>query len=249
MAQCITGAKPSYLERLLTYITEAARSGYSPARAVYAQVMHAHGQMPAFDEQTLDKWLLQAVSEGYFFERPSSRVTKEQLQAARQKYRDAGGFCADPFTRKPTILDIAHDRNRAEEWLTADKRFVDIDGNTLLHVAAALGSIDVVQWLVENSKMPVDVPNDNGETPLYKACQAGQTDTVHYLLDHGAAASITTRRDKLTPLHWLFMFPESSTSAIATRFVKEGGADVNALMVPERTEEGAYAARRNFMAH
>ncbi|RDH32310.1 ankyrin repeat-containing domain protein [Aspergillus welwitschiae] len=249
MAQCITGAKPSYLERLLTYITEAARSGYSPARAVYAQVMHAHGQMPAFDEQTLDKWLLQAVSEGYFFERPSTRVTKEQLQAARQRYRDAGGFCADPFTRKPTILAIAQDRSRAEEWLTADKRFVDIDGNTLLHAAAALGSIDVVQWLVGNSKMPVDVPSDNGETPLYKACQAGQIDTVHYLLDQGAASSITTRREKLTPLHWLFMFPESSTSAIATRFVKEGGADVNALMVPERTEEGAYAARRNFMAH
>ncbi|GLB08374.1 hypothetical protein AtubIFM57258_004263 [Aspergillus tubingensis] len=249
MAQCITGAKPSYLDRLLTYITEAARSGYSPARAVYAQVMYAHGQTPAFDEQTLDKWLLQAVSEGYLFASHSSRVTDKQLQTARQTFRDAGGFCTDSFTRKPAILAVAQDRKRAEEWLTTNKRVVDINGNTLMHVAAALGSIDVVQWLVENAKMPVDVPNDNGETPLYKACQAGQTNTVNYLLDHGAASSITTRRDKLTPLHWLFMFSECSTRTIATRFLREGGADVNALMVPERTEEGAYAARRNFMIH
>ncbi|GKZ21580.1 hypothetical protein AbraIFM66951_005214 [Aspergillus brasiliensis] len=249
MAQCITGAKPSYLDRLLTYITEAARCGYSPARAIYAQVMHAHGQTPAFEEQILDKWLLQAVSEGCMFERPSSRVTKDQLQAARQTFRDSGGFCGDSFTRKPTILAIAKDRQRAEEWVTANKKLVDINGNTLLHVVAALGSIDVVQWLVEDYKMPVDVTNDNDETPLYKACQAGQTSTVQYLLDHGAVASITTRRDKLTPLHWLFMFPECSTRTVAARFVREGGADVNALMIPERTEEGAYAARRNLMIH
>lgn len=248
MAQCITGAKPSYLDRLISYVTESARSGYSPARAIYGQVVHAHGQVSEFSDETLDKWLLQAVAEGYVFATPSSRVTDPQLEAARERFRYAGGYCVDSFTRKPNIIAIARDVRRAKEWQMSHT-IVDIDGNTLLHVAAALGASDVVQLLVEDLKVPLDVSNDNGETPLYKACQAGQAKVVEYLLDQGAAGSMATRRDRLTPLHWLFILPKASMRHIATRLVREAGASVNALMVPEMGENGAHAARRVMMAH
>ncbi|PYI03195.1 hypothetical protein BO78DRAFT_399965 [Aspergillus sclerotiicarbonarius CBS 121057] len=248
MAQCITGAKPSYLDRLISYVTESAQSGYSPARAMYAQIIHAHGQLSEFPDDILDKWLLQAVAEGYLFAQPSSRVTDRQLEAARERFRQAGGFCVDSFTRKPSIIAIARDRQRAGEWQMSNK-VVDINGNKLLHAAAALGALDVVQLLVEDYKVPLDVSNDNGETPLYKACQAGQAKVIEYLLDEGATASMTTHRDKLSPLHWLFMIPDASIRHIANRLVREGGASVNAVVVPEVGENCAHAARRVMMAH
>jgi hypothetical protein len=249
MAQNITGAKPSYLDRLLTYVSESARCGYSPATAVYAQIMHAHGKEPEYDDQTLDRWLLQAVAEGYLFPKPSPRVSDEHLEMARQKFRDSGGFCTDPFTRKPDIMDIARDQLKVVEWQMSNRKVVDNYGNTILHVAAALGAIDVVRWLVEKAHVPVDVPNDNSESPLYKACQAGQGKVIHYLLDKGANASTPTRQAGLTALHWLFTIPEPFLRELATRLVREAGASVNAMMVPEMGGNGGPYPQRLSMAH
>jgi hypothetical protein len=101
----------------------------------------------------------------------------------------------------------------------------------VLHVAAALGAIDAVKALIEDAQVPVDVQNDNSETPLYKACQAGHAQVIHYLLDKGVKASTATKSGNLTALHWLFTLPETYIRDIATRLVREGGASVNAVMV------------------
>lgn len=228
IAQTITGAKPAYLDRMLTYLGDAARSGYSPARAVYAQIMQAHHRPPEFSAEVLEKWMLQAVSEGYFFANTFGHGDKK-IEQARDQFRRQGGFCSDPFLAKKEVK-AAMGVNKALDWVTNNGIVVDRKGNTILHAAASLGKTDVVEELLDSGKVAVDVENDDAETPLYKAFQAGHTEVIEVLLDHGASAGTKTRQN-ITPLHWLFMMPEASIERIAKLMVK-GGADINAVIEP-----------------
>lgn len=238
MAQTITGAKPSFLDRMLAWLTDAARSGYSPARAVYAPIMRAHGQKPEFEKKILDEWMLQAVAEGYMFAQPVD-IKPDDLNRAKDKFRSNGGFCSDPFLGKRAVLEAAKDPDKAFEWQKENGRIVDRKGNTILHAAASLGKLETVQTLLE-TEIPVDVENENGETPLYKAFQAGHPEVINYLLDHGASALCGSRQEKATPLHWLFMIPDESALQIAQRMV-EAGADVNATLHPVvKPNSGGY---------
>ncbi|KAJ5380590.1 uncharacterized protein N7496_003018 [Penicillium cataractarum] len=236
IAQTITGAKPSYLDRMLTYLGDAAKAGFSPARAIYAQIMKAHNQPLEFSEEELKKWMLQAVSEGYFF--VDSRYSQKDIEKSRDQFRRQGGFCSDPFLAKKDIK-AAVVADKALEWITNNGIVVDRKGNTILHAAAALGVTDVVQELLDSAQVAVDVENDDAETPLYKAFQAGHTDVIEILLDGGASACTKTRQN-VTPLHWLFMVPDSSIDRIAKLMIK-GGADINAVITPVVKEtSGGY---------
>ncbi|KAJ5168573.1 uncharacterized protein N7482_004167 [Penicillium canariense] len=227
IAQTITGEKPAYLDRMLRYMGDSARAGYSPAQAVYAQIAEAHGQKPEFSKDLLKQWTLQAVSEGYFFAK-SGRLTKE-IDDMKNLFRDQGGFCSDPFLRKRDVK-TAVNKKRALAWSMENGNVVDRKGNTILHAAAALGAVDAVQELLDATKLAVDVENEDAETPLYKAFQAGHIKVIEVLLQRGARPS-SRNRQKLTPLHWLFMVPEGAIHHIAKRMI-EGGADVNAVTEP-----------------
>jgi hypothetical protein len=236
IAQTITGAKPSYLDRLLMYMGDAARGGFSPARAIYAQIMEAHNRPLEFSEEELKKWTLQAVSEGFFFE--GSRYGQKEIEESRDKFRKQGGFCSDPFLAKKDVK-AAMSAEKAMEWVSKNGIVVDRKGNTILHVASALGATDVVQELLDSAKVAVDVENDEAETSLYKAFQAGHTDVIELLLENGASARTRTRQN-VTPLHWLFMLPDHLIDRIA-KLVVEGGADVNAVIEPVVKENsGGY---------
>jgi hypothetical protein len=190
------------------------------------QIMEAHGQTLEFTQDVLDEWMLQAVSEGYFFAKPGRLV--KRMEEAKDQFRIHGGFCSDAFLGKNDVK-AAITRNKVLEWKRKSGDVVDRKGNTILHAAAAFGSVDAVQSLLD-AQTEVDVENENAETPLYKAFQAGHANVIEVLLDHGASASRTTRQ-KITPLHWLFMVPEASIHQIAKRMI-EKGADVNAVMEP-----------------
>ncbi|KAF7175036.1 hypothetical protein CNMCM7691_005504 [Aspergillus felis] len=229
LAQTVTGAKPSYLDRLLSYLAEAARAGYPPARAVYAQIMAAHSRKSEFAEDVLEEWMLQAISEGYFFASPS--YSKEKIEEARERFRANGGFCSDPFLGKKDIVKAARDRDKALKWERKNGSVVDRKGNTILHAAAALGAINAVQGLLDEGQVSVNVENEKGETPLYKAFQAGHPKIIELLLDKGADASTVTRQEKVSPMHWLFMIPDSSIAGIARRMI-DRGANINATIEP-----------------
>ncbi|KAK2749483.1 hypothetical protein FQN57_006417, partial [Myotisia sp. PD_48] len=238
---------PGYLDNFISYVTESARSGYSPARAVYAQIMHAHGRELKFNNKTLDKWALQSLAEGYLFSRPSSSISEDQVAMAKQVFRDAGGYVTESFVNKPNIINLARNLQQAKEWQTSSSKVIDRRRNSLLHTSAALGALDVVKWQVENANVDVDIQNDNLETPLYHACQAGQAQVVEYLLEKGAKGCIKTK-DSLTPLHWLFVFPGQCIANIATRLV-QGGADVNAIIIPRADTNAGGAKVRTLIKH
>ncbi|RHZ54021.1 ankyrin repeat and protein kinase domain-containing protein [Aspergillus thermomutatus] len=246
LAQTVTGAKPSYLDRLLAYLAEAARAGYSPARAVYVQIMKAHGRKPEFEEGVLEEWMMQAVSEGYFFASPG--YLGEKIEDARERFRANGGFCSDPFLGKKDVVEAARDRNRALKWERKNGSVVDRKRNTILHAAAALGVIDVVQGLLDHGQTPVNVENEKGETPLYKAFQAGHAKMVELLLDRGADASTMTPQEKVSPMHWLFLIPDISIARIARRMI-EGGANINATIEPVVKENSGGFPEKTQVLH
>ncbi|KAJ5589518.1 hypothetical protein N7537_012196, partial [Penicillium hordei] len=110
--------------------------------------------------------------------------------------------------------------------------------NTILHAAATSGAVDALQGLMDDRKITVDEENENAETPLYKAFQAGLTKVIEVPLGHDANASCRTQQ-KITPLHWLFMIPEGSICEITKRLI-ERGADINAVMEPVKEYNSGY---------
>ncbi|KAL0046978.1 hypothetical protein WJX82_003474 [Trebouxia sp. C0006] len=70
-------------------------------------------------------------------------------------------------------------------------------GNTCLHVAACLGSDDVVHTLLENGADP-NIGDDNGCTALHSAACDDDIDLCKLLISYGADKTAETK-DGLTP--------------------------------------------------
>mmetsp|Transcript_1052 Transcript_1052/g.1172 ORF Transcript_1052/g.1172 Transcript_1052/m.1172 type:complete len:368 (+) Transcript_1052:177-1280(+) len=63
------------------------------------------------------------------------------------------------------------------------------NGNTALHLTAQHGSLDIIQYLIDE-KAEVNVQNDYDLTPLHFACIGGHLNIVRYLVLHGASIHI-----------------------------------------------------------
>lgn len=79
-----------------------------------------------------------------------------------------------------------------------------IDGDTALHLALKDGAIEerlqVAQRLL-CAGANLNAVNENGETPLFKACCSNQIEVVHFLLKAGADVTISTTLHQTSPLH------------------------------------------------
>ncbi|PPQ84008.1 hypothetical protein CVT25_000554 [Psilocybe cyanescens] len=99
---------------------------------------------------------------------------------------------------------------------------VDVDDRTPLHWAASSGSIDIVQFLIDQ-KAEVDKADGSGWTPLHIAVSAGNESVVQELI--GAGADVNRKNDKgLTPLH----YAASKSRIDIGRLLISRGADFNA---------------------
>jgi hypothetical protein len=59
------------------------------------------------------------------------------------------------------------------------------NGETMAHVAAAVGRVDALAWLNARGE-PIDAADSEGQTPLMAATRAGRAPAVRWLLAHGA---------------------------------------------------------------
>ncbi len=87
---------------------------------------------------------------------------------------------------------------RVEECLSSDR-----SGDTLLHVACRLGSVQVLQHLITTFRDPalnLRVTNHEGKSPLHEAAQFCQAETVTWLLDVGRVPVDPLKRADWTPL-------------------------------------------------
>ena len=78
------------------------------------------------------------------------------------------------------------DKNRIEEIVSENNE--DIQGCTLLHLAAWLGNTDVIKVLIETGASLSSVDN-KGWTPLHLSAWKGNTDLTRVLLEAGASLS------------------------------------------------------------
>ncbi|KAH0545481.1 hypothetical protein FGG08_000482 [Glutinoglossum americanum] len=231
----------NYINKTLKYVLAAAKQGHSPAQAICRQVFEAQNRPLAVDPAELDEWALRAVSEGFLFT-PKGALSPESYEEARKKFRRSGGYCSDKFRSIPTIIGAAREASSLRTWTQQHRAnyIVDSGGNCMLHVTAALGETEAVRFLLDSVSASIDIQNDSGETPIYKACQGGHADVVRLLLERGANASLGTASCNITPLHWLFNFHEADIPGLGRRLAGEGRAGVNTRASLDVTPEAVH---------
>ena len=77
-------------------------------------------------------------------------------------------------------------------------------GWTAVHLASAVGHVDVVRYLVDHMRAAASLLNHptgdgNGETPLHLASRNGHVDMVRYLISVGRVSLTSTNREGQTP--------------------------------------------------
>ena len=68
----------------------------------------------------------------------------------------------------------------------AIKRAAVLNDNYPLHRAAARGDVALLEELLGRDGLDVDMPSEDGTTPLHAAVAASQREAVRILLNHGA---------------------------------------------------------------
>ncbi|SFJ75047.1 ankyrin repeat domain-containing protein [Thermoflavimicrobium dichotomicum] len=95
--------------------------------------------------------------------------------------------CTNDFEETPLITAIWDERIDVVEFLLeqgVDVNHQDRDGNSALHVAAALGSEKLVQLLL-SAGADVNLENEYEETPLFEAVKNGHISIISLLLKYG----------------------------------------------------------------
>ena len=100
---------------------------------------------------------------------------------------------------------------------------VERDGVTALHIAAAMGQVDIIDKLIQ-AGAEINKATGTGFTPLHWAVSRNQDGAVAALLAAGAAAS-PVANSGITPLHWAAS--RGNTALVAALI--ESGADIHAL--------------------
>lgn len=68
-------------------------------------------------------------------------------------------------------------------------------GDTLLHYAARLGHLDIVEYLIKRVGMDVEVYNNDYKRPLHEAASMSHLACVSYLLREGAKVDSLKKAD------------------------------------------------------
>ncbi|KAH7133852.1 hypothetical protein EDB81DRAFT_871254 [Dactylonectria macrodidyma] len=109
-----------------------------------------------------------------------------------------------------------------------DQIFVNQRGHGVLHLAAARGHKEGIQYIADTFKLDIDLPNqDCEEAPLICACRNGHYEAAISLLTCGANP-MGHPLGQETPLHWLHVFEEESMRPMAQALL-EAGAEIDAI--------------------
>lgn len=83
----------------------------------------------------------------------------------------------------------------------------DNSGNTPIFMAATLGQMDAVRFLIDEGAN-INAKAEFGGTALYQACFNNDLDVVKILLDHGADVQISTHEGNWSPLEVAYDYPK-----------------------------------------
>eukprot|EP00892_Ulva_mutabilis_P009822 jgi/Ulvmu1/7211/UM034_0120.1 len=82
----------------------------------------------------------------------------------------------------------------------ADVTVVDEDSSTVLHDAAAGGSIEILRMILDKDPALVSAVDADGDTPLHNAARGGWTEIVETLILEGASPLVKNKLGE-TPRH------------------------------------------------
>ncbi|KAK6337495.1 hypothetical protein TWF730_002895 [Orbilia blumenaviensis] len=226
-------------ERGLLYLRQAASIGDVRAQALYEMLAFKTSSSRAVPADTLQQWAFDAVATGFTIS-PQSSPTSSTLLAGTQ-FRSNSGYNCYSYAKESGMRNVQcfhMDLEPMKEYLRS-KKFqntqgqIQLDGderNTLLHLAALAGDLEVMKTFAERyAQRPwvLNPMNKRNETPLLIAFRSGNVEIVKTLLEVGASAN--TRDGKESPLHWLFAIPAESMTEVCNLAVSSGRARLNAV--------------------
>ena len=218
--------KPELQDLLLSLITEAAKQGNVPARAIIYRVHEYFGRKPAAEvERVRLDWISKAIQQGAFFLRNELLEQRpEMLNDAIKIFRDAGGYNMFYAFVHPETLSSASRKLSQTPLAGIDlSEPLNSSGDTLLHIFSATNRPEALSRLLDFALMSdINSINRRGQTPLYRASMAGVTQNVIMLLGRGADPKISPLPQGPTCLHWLFHFDSCDLSQIIDSFTKQG---------------------------
>ncbi len=117
------------------------------------------------------------------------------------------------------------DADKLLELVTSDYNVNQCDdcGNTLLHHAARMGSLEMIQILLQ-AGAEINCYDSEGWTPLMEAVEEDREDVVELLLDHGADPNVGKDSNGIALHH----AARNGNVAIG-RLLLEHGAEINAI--------------------
>lgn len=65
----------------------------------------------------------------------------------------------------------------------------DADGRPTLYILALENNVTIAKYLLENSNINVNLPDNEGRTPLHVSAWQGHLEMVELLVSHGELAS------------------------------------------------------------
>ena len=109
----------------------------------------------------------------------------------------------DRSTNGQTVLHLAVEHINVVKYLinqcNCDIMTRDMDGYTILHVAASKGSLDVMKYLINTHHCNPMTTNNNGQTVLHHA--VNRVGVVKYLINECNCDIMATDKNGQTPLH------------------------------------------------
>jgi ankyrin repeat protein len=113
--------------------------------------------------------------------------------ASASHARPLGGDSAAAIGSYLEWVQTTSDVTRAESF-SLDTSF-SYGGETLLHLAAKKGYLNLVKLLIDRSA-EINAQDEGGNTPLHYAAASGRKDVVKLLLEKGVDATITNAREQ-----------------------------------------------------
>jgi len=166
------------IEMALKCVTEAARRGYLPAKAVFYPWHIAHSQTIAEDDETQLDWLYDASIWGSVYAaQVLQHKNRAEHEGARQMFHRRGGYNQYFYDNDPP----AHIESRPYLVSLMTSR-VDVEFQhlkALLQSAAIYGDAALAQHLLRDRGMDPNLTTDCGESLLLLCCKGGHVNVLY----------------------------------------------------------------------
>ena len=83
----------------------------------------------------------------------------------------------------------------------SDYKTLELNNNSLLHLACLNGSLSVAKYFIENLKYNPNITGEKNSTPLHYTAESSHIDLVKYLIDSHHCDPLVRDQNNDTPLH------------------------------------------------